>query len=95
MNICQPRRRSDNKPLTQVAPVAHSSDDDDALPEVAWNVKELADGETKDKAQRLVHEREQEERADRGYVRGREGGNDVREDEARKGEGHGDLRRAA
>jgi hypothetical protein len=81
--------------LTQVAPVAHPGDDDDALPKVARNIEELADGKPEDESESLVHVREQEERPNRGHVRRREGGNDVGEDKAREREVHGDLGRAA
>lgn len=46
--------------LTQVSPVAHAREDDNALPEVTGHIAELANYEPRKEAKSLVEERDQE-----------------------------------
>ena len=78
--------------LTQVTPVAHTCHDDDTLPEVTGDIADLADDQAGKEPNGLVRERDQEQRAQRRYVRRREGGDDVGEDERRERDVHRDLR---
>ena len=76
---------------TQVSPVAHAGHDDDTLPKVAGDVTDLADDQAGKEPNGLVRERDQEQRSQRRYVRRREGGDDVGEDERRERDVHRDL----
>ena len=81
--------------LTQVSPVAHASQDNDPLPEIAGHIAYFTDDVSSGKAYGLVRERGEEQRPQSLHIIRRERGDDAREDERWQRHVHRHLRRAS
>ena len=75
--------------LTEVSPIAHPREDDDALPEVPGDVDHLADEDPHEEPKDLVNRGDEEHGPQRGHIRGVEGRHDVGEYERRERDIHG------